>query len=143
MDVNKIVRDARSRLRKLQRADDRTKKRYLVVASAATMTLVIGLWFVYLNLSLPRVNEAESVVTGVGVLNQDEETEESFIKVLGRGFVNVGQGFNKQFVRFRDSLAEGLVFLNNRIGKVKEFSFQGEELNFTFKEEAIPPTSLP
>lgn len=144
VDVNKIVSDIRARLRKLQRTDDKTKKRYLVVASTIAMILVIGLWFVYLNLSLPRVDRAESVVTDIGVLSQDGNSNESFIKVLGRGFVNVKEGFSKQFIQFRDSLTESFIFFNDQTRRVKEFSFQSEELKFTFEEkDPISPTSLP
>lgn len=144
VDVNKIVKDIRARLRRLQRTDDKTKKRYLVVSSTIAMILVIGLWFVYLNLSLPRVDSAESVVTNVGVLDQDENNNESFIKVFGRGLVNVKEGFSEQFIRFRDSLTEGFIFFNGQIRRAKEFSFQSEELKFTFEEkDPISPTSLP
>ena len=144
VDVNKIVKDIRARLRRLQRTDDKTKKRYLVVSSTIAMILVIGSWFVYLNLSLPRVDNAESVVTNVGVLDQDENNNESFIKVFGRGLVNVKEGFSEQFIRFRDSLTEGFIFFNGQIRRAKEFSFQSEELKFTFEEkDPISPTSLP
>lgn len=144
VDVNKIVLDIRARLRKLQRTDDKTKKRYLVVASTIAMILIIGLWFVYLNLSLPRVDNTESVVTNVDVLSRDESNNKSFIKVLGLGLVNIKERFSRQFVRFRNSFTEGFIFFNDQIRRVKEFSFQSEELKFTFEEkDPISPTSLP
>jgi hypothetical protein len=119
LGFEKTVDKARIGLRKIQRAGGRTKRFYLVLLSSLAMVVVVGLWFSYLNMTLPAPpgREAEKVE----VVGQD-----SFFEVFIRGANKIFEDFKNQFAKIGESL-----------GRVKEFSFEGKEINF------VPASSPP
>jgi len=44
-------------LEKIQNSDEKTKKRWLIGASAVSMILVVGLWFIYINSTVKSLGE--------------------------------------------------------------------------------------
>jgi len=47
----------RELLEKIQNSDEKTKRRYLIIVSAVTMVLVIGLWLIYLKSTISDVGQ--------------------------------------------------------------------------------------
>jgi len=41
----------------IQNSDEKTKRRYLIIASAITMILIISLWLIYLKSTIQGVNQ--------------------------------------------------------------------------------------
>ncbi len=50
-------------LEKIQNSDEATKKRWLVAATAVSMIIVIGFWFVYINYTTKPAVENTAVQT--------------------------------------------------------------------------------
>src|SRR3990167_7387460 len=94
VDFQKTIVKIRERLRIIQRKDESTRKRYLIIASTLAMLLVIFSWFFYLNATLPRAAEVKTETQGV---LEEPESKESFILVLGRGFVSIASRLKRQF----------------------------------------------
>jgi len=131
LNLEKTVDKARVGLKKIQRSGDGTKRFYLVLLSSLAMTVVIGLWFFYLNVTLPAPsgNEVEAVKPGTAVV--EKPAEDSFFKIIARGAGKIFGDLRGQFVKIGESL-----------NQVKEFSLEGKELQFT-PEEPLNPTPLP
>lgn len=96
LNMKEAAAKTRGFIRRLQRSDSRTKKRYLYGVSAALMVIVIGLWLAYLNVVLPQAAPevtASSTATGVAATSSGG----SFFGTLGRGFDvvigNIGGAF--------------------------------------------------
>ncbi len=139
VDLEKAIEATKRRLRRIQRADKKTKKRYLIGFSFIAMILVIGLWFFYLNLTLPKPQRSE-VTFSPAVENKGSD---SFFKTLGQGFKNIGQDLKQQFMKFKEEIVQGFDFVSKEIKRTKEFTLEGEEADFVFEEEPLPPTPLP
>lgn len=131
-----LVIEVKNRLRKVQRADDKTKKRYLIFISGLAMFFILGLWFFYLSFSLPGLNPNNE--------KENSPSGDSFLKTLGRGFTNIGAGFKEEIKSFGNSLKEGFVFFSSQIEKTRDFSLEGEPQDFIFKGAGVvPSTTLP
>ncbi|MBI4034227.1 MAG: hypothetical protein HY378_01625 [Candidatus Brennerbacteria bacterium] len=100
MDLEKTVEKARRGLKKVQRADEKTKRRYLILMSSLTMVVVIGLWFFYLTLTLPEPPASHEAPVGAVVR---EENEDSFFRTIGRGAENIFEGLKNQFKGLKES----------------------------------------
>ncbi len=111
--------DLNNRLHRLQRADVKTKKRYLVFGSALAMILVVLLWLFYLSLTLPRVASEETVAA------VPEKTEsQSFFKVISRGALNLKDDFVSQFTNFSKNLTESIQSFVGRFKETKTFTIE-------------------
>jgi hypothetical protein len=131
-DLEKTIEKARGGLRKIQRTDLKTKKRYLAVLSSLAMIVIVGLWFFYLNLTLPEpsVEEIEEVRNNAVAIK--EEKGNSFFRTIGQGAKNIFEDLKNQLMKFKENL-----------GQVKEFTLEGGEAGFIPEEESLEPTSLP
>jgi len=145
VDIYKIISSLKQRLQELQRSDERTKKRYLIVGSVAVMVMVIGLWVVYLNVSLSRGDEEVALVAhDETLLDEEGEDSDSFIKVLGRGSKDIIQNLKEQFGQVTGSVSRMLSSFSANLSRANEFSFEGSRAKFVFEErDPIPPTPLP
>jgi hypothetical protein len=54
-------RKLKNLLGNIQNSDEKTKKRWLIGASAISIILVIGLWFVYINFTTKPLGENTSI----------------------------------------------------------------------------------
>ncbi len=88
MNAKETAIKTRDLIRRLQRSDDKTKKRYVYGASAALMIVVIGIWLFYLNATLPQA--APAAVTSTAPVAAAESgaagTSPSIWSTFGRGF---------------------------------------------------------
>lgn len=118
MNFEKSVEKAKGRLKKIQRADEKTKKRYLVILSFLAMIVVVGLWFAYLQATLPQ--PAPTAVGAPTEVGAAQENENSFFKTIGRGAKNIINNLENQFSELKD-----------KFSRVKEFSIEGGGAEFT------------
>jgi hypothetical protein len=70
----------RRKIRHIQNSEDKIKKRWLIGLSGISMVIVILLWGVYLNISIPTLESGEEEK------NTGDEKGESFFAVFERGF---------------------------------------------------------
>lgn len=132
-------RKIKSYVKKLQRGDDKTKKRWLIGTSAVSMVLIVALWFVYLNLSLPQL-ASEKEVSG----ETKEPPKEGFFDTMSRGMKNTRDEFDKQWKNFKDDLNKNLGVLKERFQESNAFSLENEKKTFVPPPQApIPTSTLP
>lgn len=129
---------ARSYVRKLQRADDKTKKRFLVWSSIASVLLIVSLWLIYLNLTMPSLGE----------VNTERKTAISekvgFFDTLARGFENIRGDFEERFSGLKTDLYENLSRLKEQIERKNEFSYENKEYEYVPETgEPAAPAELP
>jgi len=120
MDFNRVFEEGRARLRRLQRSDTKTKKRYLVLGSTLAMIFVVGLWFFYLNLTLPKVPGEGAAAAAPREVNANP----SFLRVIGRGALNLKDDFVSRFNNFKQSLTESIQSLTNLFKEKKTFTIE-------------------
>ena len=89
---------AKDFLEKLQAADEETKKRIIVVATAVIMTLIIFVWLSYFNNLVDVANEEPAAEVAV------REEESSFFRSLGSGTASLFRGFTGMIRSFADGL---------------------------------------
>ncbi|MCL4404321.1 hypothetical protein M1432_03185 [Patescibacteria group bacterium] len=72
-------------IKRLQRSNERTKRRYVYGASAALMVVVVVLWLLYLNITLPTAVPGIATSTAETSASETAPTGQSFFGTLGRG----------------------------------------------------------
>lgn len=140
IDLGKAIEKGIRGLRKIQRADDRTKKQYLVIFSSLAMILVVGLWFFYLSISLPQPPDTASKEVPDIVAKKENN---SFFKIFSRGLQKIAGDLKEQFIKIRDGLVQAFVILNREASRVNEFTLEREDKDFILENEPLPPTPLP
>ena len=88
----KIKQFIKKHVERVQKSDDRTKKRGGIGSSAATMLVVIGLWLMYMNFMIKNVGQVEQTE------NQSPPANSStFWQVFKTGLKVVGGSIKEQF----------------------------------------------
>lgn len=127
---------ALSKIKKLQRADDATKKRWLFGATAISMIFVITLWIFYLNMTLPNVNKE---------VKNAEVDKENLGETFKNGFRAISGDFQGKFDELKSQFNNYFDSLKSEVLENNEFLIEPtstEEFQPT-PNEAIPPTTLP
>ena len=88
---NNYISAVQNKVKTLQGLDDRKKRRWLVGLSAVSMLAVLGLWTVYINISVPKVYNP-----GAG--------EGAAEKMRGGEKLGVAAGFKRGVDRIYDGL---------------------------------------
>lgn len=105
-------------IRKLQRSDESTKKRWLIGGTAGVMLLLIVFWVAYLQVSLPPVAEIGEVSAPL-----PEQKNETFFSVFVRGIGVVG-------AQFKTGVENVISALRNIVGYAKKSIPKGLEYSF-------------
>lgn len=119
----------RTRLRKVQRAPEPQRKRWLVLSSSLAIVAVVGLWVLYLNYTVPYPegwNEGKTAVAA------EETTEEENGNSVGK---TLGRGFSAIFDQFLDKWNEAKGEMGKAFESAKEVLEKGNQLTL----EATPP----
>ncbi len=127
-----------SKLKKLQRADDATKKRWLFGATAISMILVITLWVFYLNMTLPSINKETKPAEAAGNGEDLGGTFKNGFRVIGGDAQKQFEGIKSQFNQYFNSVKSGVLQNNEVLVEPKAT----EDFQPPASEE-IPPTKLP
>ncbi len=103
-------------VKRLQRSDDRTKRRYVLGVSAALMIVIVFLWLTYLNLTLPNLAPAASEATSTAIAPAAAApASSSFFGIFGRGAAivwddlmnglgNIGHTIGGTWQKFQDQI---------------------------------------
>ncbi|MDP3645562.1 MAG: hypothetical protein Q8R25_00535 [bacterium] len=81
--MQKQIAETQNWIRRVQRSSDRTKRVWLIILSVSFMGLIISVWFLYLNFTLPKLK---------GASREEKPEKEQFWKVFGEGFSVIGEG---------------------------------------------------
>jgi len=132
--IAKTAARVRQRVRKIQRSNDRTKRRWLIGTTAVTMVAIIVLWVGYLNLTVPPL---ASPTEELASESETTEPDESFLTVFSRGIIVLGSQVGNVFSDAWRAIAETAT-------RVREFSFEGDGTTPSVTQpESLPPTPLP
>lgn len=113
--IKNFCRRLKEFVRRLQRLEDGQKKKWLISLAAVTMIFFIGLWLIYIDVAgLPKFeSEKKAVESGIA-----EETEESFWKIIGRGWREISGQTREGFGDIKELIDEQIeksneIILNN------------------------------
>lgn len=121
----------RKKVRELQRADLKAKRRWLLIASVASMVIVVGLWILYLNLTLPTFGTPEEA-------KQSAPQGESVSGTFMRGLQNISDEFKTQWQKVKGEFQKNFGALEQILGKQNGFSVEQKP-----EEQYLPPTVEP
>ncbi len=138
----------------LKNADERTKRRFVAIASGLSMVVVILLWVVYLNLTLPaltktgdagNVTGGDTSISSSSVGTAPAEPDSSFFGILARGLKVLGSGAGKQIETIKEDAIQQFSKIGAFASKKNETSITPNTVKFepNTSLEAIPPTKLP
>ncbi len=149
-------------IKNLQEKDEKTKRVYLAVASSISMIVIVVLWVLYLNFTVPTVEQGKTVSTTTPTTTIDyiprpagNAAGNSLLDTLGRGFSNVSGGFVNGAGNIADQIGSFVSRLEKQLRsefqKTNTFNIQGGNQTTTpiftppatTTLEAIPTTTLP
>jgi hypothetical protein len=144
----------RARLRDIQRAPEPVRKRWLAIVSTATMVAVVGLWMLYLNLTVPNPSAAAATSTPPAV-EEPQKSGDSFWGTLGRGFSAIADEFQSSWNAAKEKVGAAFRDLSNALSEKNQFTVEAPtstpaspgrvEAGPAAPEDAtaVPPTPLP
>mgnify|MGYP001568763818 CR=1 FL=1 len=126
--VHTFKKEAKLKLQKLRKRNDVQKKRWVVAVSSISLIVILMLWIVYLNLSLPSFKDK----TVTREEHPQKTTEGGFFTTFRNGFAALSEGVQNSLKNFK-----------NPLQKSNEFSFEKNGAQYTPpKPEIISPTEL-
>ena len=110
----------------LQRGDEDTKKRWLILLSGSSMLVVLILWSFYINMSIQSLNSQEAYPENAGVLS-----------ILKNGVVVLSEDSGLKLSKLTD-------YLKTLLSKKNSVTIQGANFNFIVNGlEEVAPKKLP
>jgi len=110
----------------LQQSDEATKKRWMTILTSGTMMVVIGLWGVYINMTIQNLDEKEQAKNEIG-----------FLKTFKSGLTILSKETGLK-------LSELSAYLGSLANQTNSITIQGASSNFVLKNiEDIKPNKLP
>lgn len=120
----------------LQVANERTKQRWIIGASAASIVVVVLLWLVYLTLTLPSLPSMEPDVRTSTVAEETAAPSEStFFSTFTKGFGILLKQTEAGLASFAGKIAESVATVKKGIQKKNVIEVQGT----ASPQSAIPP----
>ena len=109
---------------RLRNLSESKKKRFVAIASSITMVIVVLLWVVYLNFTLPMLTSSTKVVkpevindTGGAV---QTDSGNSFFSVISRGAKVIGGNISNQFISIKESAMREFSKIGGHVTKRNE-----------------------
>ncbi|MFH1161730.1 MAG: hypothetical protein V1696_00400 [Candidatus Jorgensenbacteria bacterium] len=136
----------RVRLGRIQRAPESSRKRWLTAASVTTMVVVVVLWVVYLNITLPSTAQSESPPP-----IPEKSAGDTFGKTLGRGFSAISDDIAREWERAKEETTQTFRSLRETVERENQFTLGGENAAATSSAsssmppdlQTVPPVLLP
>lgn len=123
------------KIRNLRRAEDGVKKRWIIFLTAISMVVIVSIWVLYLNYSLPEINKEQ---------NAAKQEKNSAIAVFNQGFRTISADFQSKFEEIKNQIGSQTAYLQNQVEKTNEFSVENQSINYEVENtETIPSTPLP
>ena len=136
-----LIKGINKKIKELQRAPDNVKTRWFIGATTFSMAIIIGLWVVYLNATLPKIGKAEAENTDT----QKSSKKESFFNTFNMGLNAIGEDFKEKFGVLKNQLNQNAGDLKNKLEKNNEFLIENKNGTdfLPEKRETVPKTPLP
>lgn len=121
--IKERIRRSKEFIRRLQRLEDKEKKRWLVGLTAIAMILFFALWITYIDfVGLPAI--AVKTKTIATTTEPSAAQEESFIKIFQRGWKEIGGQIN-------DNITKAKELINEQVAKTNEIDFNNNTASTT------------
>ncbi|MFA6407536.1 MAG: hypothetical protein WCV80_02415 [Candidatus Paceibacterota bacterium] len=129
-------------IEQLRTKDEETKKWWVVGASAISMIIIVFLWVLYLNITLPSIDTPVSTST-IPVATVAPKKTSPFGTFM-EGWSVVSKDIRTKWKSFSDKTTESISGIGEGL-KGSEMIIQGDVLQFTpsTSSEPVPPTKLP
>lgn len=125
--LKKPIADIKNFIKKLQRSDDKTKKRWLVVSSAISMVIIFFLWLAYLNaVVMPETKQEKATATTIKISEGGQK--KSFFRTFSIGLKTVTGDLKKQFLNIKEDFNQTYDNFKNRIQKKNEFILEKSDI---------------
>ena len=115
------------KIRIIQGYDDNRKKRWLVGLSGVSMLAVIGLWLVYINISVPRVYESEPEKKQVK--EEEVERKAGIALTLKRGLKRAYDAAENEMAVLFLGFERAFETARNEIRRSRDYSIEGENVD--------------
>lgn len=140
-------------LASLQAANDKTKQRWVIGASAVAMFFVVLLWLVYLTLTLPSLPNSEIADDSTSAAVSTETAapaEPTFFSTFSRGISILVKQTEAGLASFAGRMAESVTTLKKGIEKKNVIEVKGTEsatstatASVTTSTDGVTTTSTP
>lgn len=117
-----------SHLTRIRNADDHVKKWWIGGATAVVMILILFLWLLFLNTSIPKLESPQSATSSVPIVQED--TSPSFFKTIAQGFTASVQKVGNSFSSLAHLFEQGF-------NSAKEINTT-QKTNTTNEEKNVP-----
>lgn len=111
-------------IRNIQRSDDKTKKRWLMIFSGTGMLIIIVLWVSYLNVTLPRTSTIPDVTSTVVAAPAASEEGMTFFKTLGLGWENVWNNVQNGAQSIWSSISQSWTNVSQEINRTNDLNLE-------------------
>lgn len=136
-------------IERIRNSNERTKKRFIIVASTLSMLVVVSLWVVYLNLTIPSLGGLAAPILSATSSDITSESapavNDSFFGVIIRGAKVIGGNITQQFVSLKENAVNEFTKIGGLAAKKNESVVVPSNTKFVPNTslEPIPSTKLP
>jgi len=136
-------------IERIRNSSERKKRQFVAIASSVAMVIVVLLWVVYLNFTLPVLNPPVEVTQNFVQSDTNEATQtgsgNSFFGVITRGATVIAGNIARQFMSIKESAISEFSKIGGLATKQNEAVLKPSSAKFepSTALEQIPPTKLP
>ncbi|MDP1706396.1 MAG: hypothetical protein Q8L36_01075 [bacterium] len=128
--IKEKIQRSKEFIRRLQRLEDKEKKRWLIGSTAIAMILFFSLWITYIDfVGLPTIAVKTKIIATT--TEPAVAQEESFIKIFQRGWKEISGQINNNITKTKE-------LINEQVAKTNEIDFN----NNTASTTDIPTTTI-
>ncbi len=132
----KSLNKFKQKIKSLQRADEKSKKIWLIGATAISMIFVVSFWIFYLNMTLPKTTASTEKTGG--------QTKEKPWNTFSLGFKTLSKEFSEKLDEIKSGVGEQFNSVKEGIEKTNDFSLETESpISYPEINEEIPDAPLP
>lgn len=138
--LNAMFETIKTYVHSIQHADEATKKRALIIAATFSTIIIIMVWLMFLNFTLPRL-EYVAQTPGAPALPAIEDSPWVTFKL---GLQSITSDFQSKWSDVKGQFKTSAGVLKQRLEEQREILLEKDTLSVPLEEpEMIPPTVLP
>ncbi|MEX0690006.1 MAG: hypothetical protein WD095_01035 [Candidatus Paceibacterota bacterium] len=125
--VEKIIRQTGNKIRKIQRSELETKRKWVIKSSAVTVVFVVILWVLFLGSSIPKTAYESSQQ------QQEEDQDISFFQTFSAGAKVVSDDIGSFFSKTSSGVENVWLSIKESLSKSRDYSFEEEDVRELFR----------
>jgi hypothetical protein len=139
-----MIARIRTFIHALRKKNEREKRVWVFGASAVTMALVVVLWVVYLNITLPEMTPVLPSSEEQKTAERTAQTDSTW-NTFKRGIGIISGDAGTKWRSLSERIMRDIGSITDTFNRQNEISVEATTTQFTPTEpqEAIPPTKLP